>query len=58
MKLRILMAVVVLSLSLTLVGAALPDQAAAKDKVYRWRMQSFLPAGGEMYKLQAQFCDQ
>lgn len=57
MRVRVLQLAVVFCLSFVLICAALPDQAAAKEKVYRWRMQSFLPAGGEMYKLQAQFCD-
>ncbi len=29
----------------------------AKDKVYRWRMQSFLPAGGDGFNIQQKFCD-
>lgn len=57
MKSKALTVAFLFCVSLTWICGALPGTADAKDKVYRWRMQSFLPAGGEMYKLQAQFCD-
>jgi len=31
--------------------------AAQNKKVYRWRMPTFLPPGGDMYMLMQQFCD-
>ncbi len=42
--------------TMMLISLVFAAGAIAKDKTYRWRMQSFLPAGGEMFKLQAQFC--
>lgn len=57
MKTRKVRLIFTICLALTVVCGAMAGPALAKDKIYRWRMPSFLPAGGEMYKLQAQFCD-
>ncbi len=43
--------------TMMLISVMFAASAVAKEKTYRWRIQSFLPAGGEMYKLQSQFCD-